>query len=258
MSEHVATAHGHEHEHAEEVSIWPAVISIGILFAVPFAFAFQFVYHNGLYAALCLGLGVPMIVMGIIGWTREAISGVPVAEGLAPPAMGWFIVAEALIFLSFFATYWVLRLGAPVWPPEGTVELPKLMPLVMTAVLVASSFTIHFAEGRLAQGDRSGFLRWLLLSMLLGFGFIGMSAYEWNHLLHEGFTPASNVFGTMFYTITGFHGAHVIVGLGIFLTMLIPALRGRINEGLVKSGSLYWHFVDIIWFFVVSQVYFWV
>ncbi len=256
MSEHAATAHGHEH--AEEVSVWPAVISIGILFAVPFAFAFHFVYNNSLYAALSLGVGVPLIVMGIIGWVREAIAGVPVAEGLAPPAMGWFILAEALIFLSFFATYWVIRLGAPTWPPAGTVELPTVMPLIMTAVLVSSSFTIHFAEGRLAQGDRGGFIRWLLLTMGLGLAFIGMSAYEWNHLLNEGFTPASNVFGTMFYSITGFHGAHVIVGLGIFVAMLLPALRGQVNEGLVKSGSLYWHFVDIIWFFVVSQVYFWV
>ena len=254
MSEHAAVAH----EHEEEVSIWPAVISIGILFAVPFAFAFQFVYHDGLYAALSLGIGVPMIVMGIIGWTREALSSKPIEEGLAPPAMGWFILAEALIFLSFFATYWVIRLGAPVWPPAGTIELPTVMPLVMTAVLVASSFTIHFAEGRLDQGDRRGFLRWLLLTMLLGLAFISMSAYEWNHLLHEGFTPASNVFGTMFYTITGFHGAHVIVGLGIFTAILLPALFGRVGEPLVKAGSLYWHFVDIIWFFVVSQVYFWV
>lgn len=252
------TEHAAAHEHAEEVSIWPAVISIGILFAVPFAFSFQFVYHNGLYAALSLGLGVPLIVMGIVGWAYEALHSEPVAEGLAPPAMGWFIVAEALIFLSFFATYWVVRLGAPVWPPEGTVELPTLMPLIMTGVLVTSSFTIHFAEGRLAQDDRAGFIRWLILSMLLGLAFIGMSAYEWNHLLHAGFTPATNIFGTAFYTITGFHGAHVIVGLGIFTAMLLPALRGRINEGLVKSGSLYWHFVDIIWFFVVSQVYFWV
>ncbi len=256
MSEHVATAHAHDHP--EEVSIWPAVISIGILFAVAFAFSFQFVYKNGLYAALSLGIGVPMIVMGIIGWVREAMSSEPIAEGLAPPAMGWFIVAEALIFLSFFATYWVVRLGAMEWPPAGTVELPTVMPIVMTAVLVASSFTIHFAEGRLDAGDRSGFLRWLLLTMLLGVAFISMSAYEWNHLLHAGFTPATNIFGTAFYSITGFHGAHVIVGLGIFLAILIPALKGEVNEALVKSGSLYWHFVDIIWFFVVSQVYFWV
>ena len=137
MSEHAA----HAHEHMEEVSIWPAIISIGILFALPFAFSFKFVYHNGLYAAICLGIGVPMIVAGIVGWTKEAIHGGGPAEGLSPPAMGWFILAEALIFLSFFATYWVVRLNADTWPPEGSIEMPKILPAIMTLVLLTSSFT---------------------------------------------------------------------------------------------------------------------
>lgn len=253
MSEHVA------HAHPEEVSYWPMVISMGILVALPIAFSFQFVYHNGLYAAISCGIGVPLIVMGVIGWVRETV-GVKDAgpmEGLAPPAMGWFILAEALIFLSFFATYWVMRLTAPEWPPAGTISLPKLLPAIMTGVLVLSSVTIHIGEEKLADGDKDGFIKWLVLTMLLGLTFLSMSAYEWNHLIHEGFTPATNVYSTSFFSITGFHGAHVIVGLCIFIAMLLPALRGKISDGLVKSGSMYWHFVDIVWFFVVSQIYYW-
>ena len=93
--------------------------------------------------------------------------------------------------------------------------------------------------------------------MLLGLTFLMMSAYEWNHLFHQGFTISTNIYSTSFFAITGLHGSHVFVGLGIFLAMLIPAMAGTINPVFVKTGSLYWHFVDIIWFFVVSQLYFW-
>lgn len=250
MSEHAA------HEHWD-TSIWPLVISVGILFALPLAFSFKFVYHSPLFAVLCLGLGVPMIIAGITGWTSEAIGEKGDFVGLSTPAMGWFILAEAMIFISFFCTYWYLRLIAPTWPPEGSVELPVVYPAIMTAVLVSSSFTIHIGEEKLESGDSSGFIKWLLITMVMGLIFLGMSIYEWNHLFHEGFVYSTNLFSTAFFSITGFHGAHVMIGLGIFLAMLLPAIKGKINKGFVKTGSLYWHFVDIIWFFVVSQLYYW-
>lgn len=244
-----------EHTAHWETSPWPLVISAGILFLLPFSFALHFVYHLSLLAVMSLGIGAPMVIAGIVGWVREAIGGH--GEGLAFPAMGWFILAEAMIFVSFFASYWFMRLTAPAWPPAGTVPLPTVMPMVMTGVLVASSLTVHHAEALLERGSRSGFVTWLFVTVALGLAFLGMSAFEWSHLLHEGFTFETNAFGTVFYTITGFHGAHVIVGLGIFLAVLLPALAGRINDAFVKTASLYWHFVDIIWFFVVSQVYYW-
>jgi len=248
--------HAHTGELEWDVSYWPLVISVGILFLVV-AFGFQFVYHQSMSAIISFGIGVPLIVLGIVGWVSEAIGGGHGPAGLSTPAMGWFILAEAMIFMSFFVSYWYMRLTADAWPPEGSLELPTVMPLIMTAFLVASSFTIHIGEEKYEENDRAGFIVWLLITMILGTAFLGMSAYEWNHLIHEGFTPATNVFGTVFFSITGFHGAHVIVGLGIFLAILIPALMGKTNKGFIKTGSLYWHFVDIIWFFVVSQVYFW-
>ncbi len=251
MSEHVA------HGHAEEVSIWPAVITIGILFLLPFAFSFKFVYNLPLFAAISFGIGVPLVVAGIVGWVKETVMAGEVGEGVGLPAMGWFILAEALIFLSFFATYWVIRLGAPEWPPEGSVDMPKILPAIMTITLLISSLTIHVAEAKLESGDRIGFKIWLIITMLLGSAFLFMSGYEWNHLFHINFTPDTNAFSSTFFSITGFHGAHVFIGLSIFMAILIPALLGKINDGFVKSGALYWHFVDIIWFFVVSQLYYW-
>jgi cytochrome c oxidase subunit 3 len=75
--------------------------------------------------------------------------------------------------------------------------------------------------------------------------------------MHEGFNIGTNVQSTIFFCITGLHGSHVVVGLAIFIAGLFPALRGNLDEGFARTAGLYWHFVDIIWFFVVSQVYYW-
>ncbi len=255
MAHDVGTVHGDGELHVAhwEWSVWPFVASFGIL-ALTFAFGFRFVYQLPLAAVIALGVGVALVLAGVIGWTSEAMGH---GEGLSYGAMGWFILAEAMIFVSFFAIYWFARLQAPFWPPGNTPAIPKILPLVMTATLVASSFTIHFAEARLHRGDRAGFRTWLLATIVLGAAFLGMSGYEWNHLIEGGFTISTNVFGTSFFTITGFHGGHVIVGLLIFVAGLPSSFRGQPSIGYWRTASLYWHFVDLIWFFVVSQVYFW-
>lgn len=235
-----------------EYSIPPFVVSFGIL-ALILAFILHYVYHQPFAAVIALGIGIPLIIGGVAAWVSEALGQ---GEGLSYGAMGWFILAEAMIFLSMFCSYWFMRLTSD-WPPAGTPELPKLLPLVMTVTLVTSSVTIHKAEALLHAGNRAGFVSWLLLTIVLGAAFLGMSAYEWRHLVHDGFTISSNVYGTIFYSITGLHGSHVLVGLGIFVAALFPALRGKISQGYMRTAGLYWHFVDIIWFFVVSQVYYW-
>jgi cytochrome c oxidase subunit 3 len=237
-----------------ETSPWPFVLSIGILLG-PIAFTLHFVYQQTLAAALALGVAVPLVVASVTGWVNEALGGH--GEGLGTPAMAWFILAEALIFMSFFAAYWFMRLSAPLWPPAGSVPMPQLVPLVMTVMLVASSFTFHVAEARLARGAERAFVAWLAFTLALGTAFVALSAYEWRELMAAGFRVDTNVFGTAFYSLTGFHAAHVVVGLCIFVAMLVPALGGRINPTFVRAGGLYWHFVDIVWLFVVSQVYFW-
>ena len=255
MSHDVGAASEGQHAHHAhwDWSVWPFVASFGIM-SLALAFSFHFVYHNPLGAMITLGVGVALVLAGVAGWTSEAMGH---GEGLSYGAMGWFILAEAMIFVAFLAAYWFLRLEAPYWPPENTPAIPKAMPIFMTFVLVTSSFTIHHAEALLHAGNQAGFRLWLLVTIVLGACFLGMSGYEWNHLMHEGFNAATNVYGTIFYSITGFHGGHVIVGLSIFLAGLPTALKGKPDEGFWRTAGLYWHFVDIIWFFVVSQVYFW-
>ena len=257
MSHDVGAVHGGDahggHGGHWEWSMYPAIASLGIL-ALALAFSFQFVYHSGLMAAVALGIGVVLVLAGVVGWTSEAMGH---GEGLSYGAMGWFILAEAMIFVSFFASYWFMRLEAPFWPPANTPEISKSLPLIMTVVLVASSFTIHYAEHLLHEGNQAGFRTWLVITIVLGATFLGMSMWEWNHLIHGGFSISTNVYATSFFSITGFHGGHVIVGLSIFLAGVPSAFKGKADLGFWRTAGLYWHFVDMIWFFVVSQIYFW-
>lgn len=238
-----------------ETSIWPLVCSVGVLLVLPLAFSFHFVYQMPMLAVFCLGVGVPVTVWGVTGWVREAIAGH--GEGLVVPAMGWFILAEALIFAAFFVAYWFMRISAASWPPPGSVTMPQLVPAVMTVVLVTSSFTYHAAETAHERGAPGAFLGWLLATLVLGTGFLGLSAFEWRELVQAGFGFGTNAFSTAFYSITGFHAAHVLVGVAIFLAVLLPAAAGRTNRHFIGAAGIYWHFVDIVWLFVVSQLYFW-
>ena len=165
MSHDAGAAHGDAgHPPHWDWSMWPAVASLGI-FSLALAFSFHFVYHSGLGAAIALGIGVVLVLAGVAGWTSEAMGH---GEGLSYGAMGWFILAEAMIFVAFLGTYWFLRLQSPSWPPENTPVIPKVLPLIMTVVLVASSFTIHHAEALLHHGDQAGFRTWLIVTLLLG------------------------------------------------------------------------------------------
>ncbi|MEK6690442.1 MAG: heme-copper oxidase subunit III [Nitrospirota bacterium] len=250
--------HAIGHELKWHTSVWPLILSVGILFLLPLAFAFYFVYKMPMMSIISLGIGAPLIIISIAGWIKEGLEDAHgYSMGHSIWAMPIFILAEAMLFVGFFVAYWAMRLLSPIWPPAGTPEMPVLVPVIMTIILISSSVTIHFAEVNIEHEDRSGFLSWLIFTIILGAAFLGFSVYEWSELFHEGFNFKTNVYSTAFYSLTGFHGSHVLVGLGIFLSVLLPALAGRINKAFVKSASIYWHFVDIVWLFVVSQVYFW-
>ena len=245
------------HETQWHTSVWPLIISVGILFLGPLAFSFHFVYKNPFLATLSLGIGVPLILLSIAGWTKEGVEDVHhYSEGHGVWAMPVFILAEALLFVGFFAAYWYLRFTAPAWPPPGTPEISHVIPVIMTIILISSSIAIHVAEKRLEEDDHSGYLTWLVVTIALGTLFLCLKGYEWSELFHEGFYPRTNMFFTTFFSLTGFHGSHVLVGIGMFLCALVPALWGKISKSYVTAASIYWHFVDVIWLFVVSQVYF--
>lgn len=244
-------------EHSWEWSWSPAAIVAGIFFVIPLAFTANFQYENVLLTAIFCGIGVPLLIAGIAKWASEGLRQRHMQFGYSVSGIAIFIVSEAFIFLSMFASYWLARLSAYTWPPEGTPHIGLLLPVIMTVVLVSSSITIHMAEAKLHEGDVSGFKGMLGTTILLGLIFFGMSMYEYNHLIQAGFGMSTNIYSTAFYSITGFHASHVLIGVFSFITVLIPAFGGSINKTFVQCTAIYWHFVDVIWFFVVSQVYFW-
>lgn len=258
LDSETATAGGAHHEHHWETSWAPLVLVTGIFLLVPIGFAGYFVYENQLMTIIGAGLGVPLILAGVSKWVQEGMSQENLVVGVSMVGLPIFIVSEIFIFLGLFASYWMMRLSAGnYWPPEGTPEINTTIPLIMTVILVSSSLTMHVAEVKLDKKDNSGFNKWLMITILLGVIFLGCTIYEYNHLIHAGFIPSTNAYSTAFYSITGFHASHVFVGLATFVAVLIPALKGKTNHSFVVCASVYWHFVDIVWFFVVSQIYFW-
>ncbi|MBF0423071.1 MAG: heme-copper oxidase subunit III [Magnetococcales bacterium] len=248
-----------EHAHHWETSWAPMILTMGLLFLVPLTFSAYFVYQNQLYATVFAGIGTPLVLIGIAKWVSEGLTQKPLLAGVSPSALPVFIISEVFIFLGLFSAYWTMRLSAgDHWPPAGTPEHFNLvLPVIMTIILVGSSLTFHVAEEKLEHGDLGGFRSWLLLTMILGLAFLGCTIYEYDHLIHAGFKPSTNAYSTAFFSITGFHASHVIVGLGIFISVLLPALAGKTNKYFTFCAGLYWHFVDVVWFFVASQVYYW-
>jgi cytochrome c oxidase subunit 3 len=183
----------------------------------------------------------------------------------APPhvakfGMIMFLASEAMLFAGLIGGYIVLRLSLPEWPPKGAPHLPVVMTGINTVFLVASSFTFHFAEVAVRKG-RSGLL-WLAFTIFLGSLFVGIQCYEWWHLHHEGlWFNTHGVYGSSFFVMTGFHGAHVVIGvlliIWVFLRQLILRCYTPARHVSLANVSLYWHFVDVVWLFLFSIVYLW-
>ena len=255
------TAAHSEHAHHWEFSWAPMAIAFGAMFLVPMAFSAYFVYAIPLLAIVFAGIGTPLVLAGIGKWVHEGATVPSAMPNISPLGVGVFIAGEILIFLGLFAAYWTMRLSSGMageeWPPAGTPHLNLVLPLVMTAILVASSLTYHYGETKFEHGDTASFRLWVVISIVLGALFLGCTGYEYVHLYHEGFTPATNAYSFAFYSLTSFHGSHVLVGLVSFLVILVGVSVSKVHPMLVKVAGIYWHFVDIVWFFVASQVYFW-
>jgi cytochrome c oxidase subunit 3 len=262
MQQHTHAAvhdEGHAaHAHHWEMSWAPMAISFGTMFLVPLTFIFYFVYQNKFGAMVAAGLGTPLVLAGIARWVWEGATQHSAISNVSPVGIGVFIIGEILIFLGLFVSYWSMRLAAGnAWPPAGTPEINQILPLIMTVILVTSSLTYHHAENLFEHGNVSGFRTWLVISVILGATFLGCTLYEYSHLSHQNFLPSTNQFSAAFYSLTGFHASHVFVGLASFLFVLYGSLQGYVHKMFVKVAGIYWHFVDVVWFFVASQIYFW-
>jgi cytochrome c oxidase subunit III len=166
-----------------------------------------------------------------------------------------FIISEVMLFGAFFTAYFFLRVVAnDDWPAAGT-ELPVLIAGINTSILLSSSLTMHWALVASKSGNRFGMKAGLFTTFMLGLTFLTIQINEYVHI---GFSPADNAQGSIFYGLTGLHGAHVFVGLTLLLFATIRAFRGHFTPSEhrgVEVPGIYWHFVDVMWIVVYSTVY---
>jgi cytochrome c oxidase subunit 3 len=166
-----------------------------------------------------------------------------------------FIASEIMVFGSFFTAYFFIRIvNNDAWPPAGD-ELPKFVAGVNTAILVTSSFTMHWATQSIKRGNRAGLQAGMVLTLALGLCFLLTQAREYSRI---GFAPHDNAFGTVFYGLTGLHGAHVFIGLTLLTMVTIRSFRGHFSPEHhhgVEIPGIYWHFVDVMWIIVYTTVY---
>jgi cytochrome c oxidase subunit 3 len=166
-----------------------------------------------------------------------------------------FIISEVMVFGAFFTAYFFIRIaqGDP-WPAPGT-HLPVDVAGVNTAILVSSSFTLHWAETAIKKGNRFGLKAGMLTTFLLGCAFLFIQINEYANI---GFAPQDQAQATIFYSLTGLHGAHVFIGLILLLIVTTRAFRGHYSPEEhrgVEIPGIYWHFVDIMWIVVYTTVY---
>jgi cytochrome c oxidase subunit 3 len=166
-----------------------------------------------------------------------------------------FIISEVMVFGAFFTAYFFIRVaeGDP-WPAPG-MTLPVVPTLINTLILVSSSFTMHWAQTGIKDGNRLALRAGILTTLLLGATFLFLQINEYVHL---GFAPQDAAQQTIFYSLTGLHGAHVMVGLILLLIVNIRSFRGHYSPEEhrgVEVPGIYWHFVDIMWIVVYTTVY---
>jgi cytochrome c oxidase subunit III len=166
-----------------------------------------------------------------------------------------FIASEIMLFGAFFTAYFFIRVsGGEPWPLPP-FHLPVFVAGVNTAILVTSSFTMHWALQSIKRGNRAGLQGGLVLTFFMGLAFLLTQVAEYARV---GFAPHDGAFGTIFYCLTGLHGAHVFVGLTILAFVTIRAFRGHFSPSHhhgVEIGGIYWHFVDVMWIVVYSTIY---
>jgi cytochrome c oxidase subunit 3 len=167
-----------------------------------------------------------------------------------------FIISEVMVFGAFFTAYFFIRVvSGDQWFPVDGKELPVAVAGVNTAILVSSSFTMHWAETSIKNGNRFGLKAGILSTFLLGLTFLFIQVNEY---VHVGFAPHDFAQASVFYGLTGLHGAHVFVGLTLLAMVTIRSWRGHYSPEEhrgVEVPGIYWHFVDVMWIVVYTTVY---
>ena len=171
--------------------------------------------------------------------------------------MWLFLASDCLFFGSFIAAYLLYRGRSVVGPyPEDLFDIPFTS--VSAFILLMSSVTMVLALAAIQRGNVRNLRIWLFTTAMLGTLFIAGQVFEFTEFNHEGLSLSTNLFGTTFLVLTGFHGAHVTVGVLILLSLFVVSMRGGIQQKdslAIELAGLYWHFVDIVWIVIFTLVY---
>lgn len=174
-------------------------------------------------------------------------------------AIWLFLASEVMLFGALFAAYLMMRTGAVSWP-RGDSILNVPLATVNTVVLITSSVTMVMAWASLKRNNFAKFRLYQALTVLAGFGFLGIKYVEYTTKFHHGLFPSTNTFLAIYFTLTGLHGLHVIGGMAINAYLLGPGAKlWKTNPehftNRVENSGLFWHFVDLVWIFLFPILY---
>ncbi len=261
----MAQTHEKKHPyHLVEPSPWPllgalsgGVLALGLVF---------WMHDKGLWLTF---VGTAMVLGTMAGWWRQVIresragDHTPVVKLGLRYGMLLFIASEVMFFAAFFWAYFngalfpTDEIGG-VWPPENITTFdPFSIPFLNTLILLLSGCTVTWAHHALKEGDQTSLLRGLALTVFLGVIFSALQAYEYTHA-HFGF--GGDIYSSVFYMATGFHGFHVIVGTIFLAVCFFRAKAGHFTPQShfgFEAAAWYWHFVDVVWLFLFSAIYWW-
>lgn len=251
--------------HLVEYSPWPLTGSVGA-FSLTVGLVSWFHGSN----LSCAIFGLVLILITMIQWWRDIIreaTFIGFHTSFVAQGMRWgiilFILSEVCFFFAFFWAFFHRRL-APTpeigcsWPPAGILPLdPFAIPLLNTAVLLASGVTVTWAHHALIAGSRKETAQALALTVILGAYFTLLQAEEY---INAPFTLADSVYGRCFFVATGFHGLHVIIGTTFLIVCLFRVINYHFSSGHhfgFEAAAWYWHFVDVVWVFLYLCIYWW-
>ena len=273
-------------------SHWPILGSIGLFLLVG---GFASMLNGSGAGSAFMVIGALIVVVMMVGWfgtvIRESESGTynDQVDLSFRWGMGWFIFSEVMFFAAFFGALFYARvysvpwLGGEgsglitntelwpsyqaAWPTNGPSDIGGTftameawgVPALNTLILLSSGVTVTLAHWALKQNQRMGLILWLFLTIALGGTFVGFQAYEYIHAYHAlNLTLGSGIYGSTFFMLTGFHGAHVTIGAIMLAVMLGRAIRGHFtpdNHFGFEAAAWYWHFVDVVWLGLFIFVY---
>ena len=262
----MAQGHAPKHQyHLVEPSPWPITGSIGA-----FLTAVGLILWMHDQGAWLFVVGAAVVAYTMIAWWRDVIKEAvqekqhtPVVQLGLRYGMALFIASEVMFFVAWFWAYFNAALFPPeaiggTWPPEGVhVFNPWDLPFVNTLILLLSGTTVTWAHHALREGDRRGLIQGLWCTIGLGLLFSCVQAYEY---AHAAFTISENIYGSAFFMATGFHGAHVIIGTIFLMVCLGRAYKGHFTPEHhfgFEAAAWYWHFVDVVWLFLFTSIYWW-